>query len=386
MNSWEKAQLSLRWLPSLCYQLLARRDEKATNTHLIIAVADHFEPAIVPGVGRARAALIEQERRLELWHSEYPKCVSPWVDSDGQTFRHTYFYPAEQYEQKLIERLAEHCRAGWGEIEIHLHHGVDTPDTYENTRRTITEFRDRLAALGCLSETDRHGPVRFAFVHGNWALANVLGGSCCGVDNELQLLAELGCYADFTLPAFPNPSQIAKINSIYECALPLNRRAPHRKGKDLRVGEPPNKFPLIVQGPLLLDFSRKIHSFPFPRFENGELTDEHPPSLARLKLWRKIQITVRDRAEWVFIKLHCHGMDPKDRSSMCGDLMWSFLRQMYELRNREEVHIHYVTAREMVNMILAACDGHEGNPGEFRNYRLRKRRLKFDYPSERKSE
>ena len=34
----------------------------------------------------------------------------------------------------LLERLAEHCHAGWGEIEIQLHHGVDVPDTAENTR------------------------------------------------------------------------------------------------------------------------------------------------------------------------------------------------------------------------------------------------------------
>jgi hypothetical protein len=374
LNYWEKARLSLSWLPLLSYQLLARRDRKSADAHLIIAVADHFEPSIVPENGRARAALSEQENRLERWCSEYPKCVSPWVDSDGQTFRHTYFYPAEQYQESIVKRLAEHCRAGWGELEIHLHHGVDTPDTNENTRRTIVGFRDRLAALGCLAEASESGPPRFAFVHGNWALANVRGGACCGVDDELQLLADLGCYADFTLPSFPDPSQIAKINSIYECALPLDRRAPHRRGKDLRVCEPPTKFPLIVQGPLLVDLSRRIHSFPFPRFENGELTDAHPPSMARLRLWRRMQITVRGRPEWIFVKLHCHGMDPRDTSSMYGNLLRSFLQQMCELKNQEGVHVHYVTAREMVNIMLAACDGHEGDPGKFRDYRLRKRR------------
>ena len=338
-----------------------------------MAVADHFEPSIVPGDGRARTGLIEQERRLELWCSEYPKAVSSWVDSDGQPFCHTYFYPAEQYEASIVERLVEHCRAGWGEIEVHLHHGVDKPDSHENTRTTIMNFRDHLAQLGCLSETEEGGPPRFAFVHGNWALANIRRGPFCGVDDELQLLADIGCYADFTLPSFPDPSQITKINSIYQCSLPFERRAPHRRGKDLRVGKPPTKFPLIVQGPLLLDFSRKIRGFPFPRFENGELTDAHPPSLARLKLWRRMHITVRGQPDWIFIKLHCHGMDPRDTSSLYGDLLLSFLQQMDELKNRERVHIHYVTAREMVNIILAACDGRDGNPGGFRDYRLRKR-------------
>ena len=58
---------------------------------------------------------------------------------------------------------------------------------------------------------------------------------------------------------------------------------------------------------------------------------------------------------------------------MYGDLLRSFLQQMYELKNREGVHVHYVTAREIVNIMLAACDGREGNPGDFRDYRLRKR-------------
>jgi hypothetical protein len=30
-----------------------------------------------------------------------------------------------------------------------------------------------------------------------------------------------------------------------------------------------------------------------------------------------------------------------------------------------------VTAREMVNIALAACDGHDGNPADYRDYRLR---------------
>jgi len=37
-----------------------------------------------------------------------------------------------------------------------------------------------------------------------------------------------------------------------------------------------------------------------------------------------------------------------------------------------------VTAREMANVILAACDGKEGDPGEYRDYRFR---LLKDLPS-----
>jgi len=51
--------------------------------------------------------------------------------------------------------------------------------------------------------------------------------------------------------------------------------------------------------------------------------------------------------------------------------MQRFLTELVEgAPDRQEV-IHFVTARQMVNMIWAACDGREGNPGEYRDYCLK---------------
>jgi hypothetical protein len=155
---------------------------------LIIALADHFEPAFLPESPSEFAELSEQERRLEEWCRIYPKVFDSLRDSDGFPFRHTYFSPAEQYHKSLIQRLADHCHDGWGEIEIHLHHGIEVPDTPENTRRSLLEFRDTLVDHGCLSRWNGEGPARYAFVHGNWALANSAGGRFCGVDQEMQIL------------------------------------------------------------------------------------------------------------------------------------------------------------------------------------------------------
>jgi hypothetical protein len=297
--------------------------------------------------------------------------MGAWRDEEGQPFRHTYFYPAEEFDEALIDRLAEHCHEGWGEIEIHLHHGVASPDTAEKTFRTLADFRDALAARGCLSSENGSGPPRYAFVHGNWALANSDRGRFCGVDDEMQILADTGCYADFTLPA-PTSAQIAKINALYECSLPLNQRAPHRLGRDLRCGQPPRIFPLIIQGPLCVDFGRRKGGWPFPGIENGELSGNNPPTLHRLQLWREAAITVRGRPDWVFIKLHCHGMTPQDESAMFGTSIQQFLRELVEgSGNRAGYRLHFVTMREMVNIILAACDGREGNPGKHRDYRFR---------------
>jgi hypothetical protein len=341
--------------------------------HLIIALADHFEPAVVSGGGRERVPRSEQERRLEWWSREYPKVVDRWRDHDGRPFVHTYFYPAEQYDEGLLAMLAEHCHAGWGEIEVHLHHGFPQPDTAENTRRLLAEFRDRLAFRHrCLAAEEGSGRPTYCFVHGNFALANSAEGRDCGVDSEMRILAETGCYADFTLPTGSlHAAQIAKINSLYECSLPLGQAAPHRKGTDLAAGRAPRVFPLMVQGPLLADLRRSLQSLR-PVFEGGAITQPHPMSLRRLALWKQAQIHVSGRPDWLFIKLHCHGMDPNQKDAVIGSPVRRFLEQLASGADDRRETLHFVTAREMTNMILAACDGKEGNPGDYRDYRFKR--------------
>jgi hypothetical protein len=365
IDALEKAIGSLKWLPQYAWHRVTRR-LPSDPTHLIIAVANHFEPSFL---ATGFASPDEQAHRLDRWCLEYPRMADRWRDSDGRPFRHTYFYPAEQYDARLIERLARHCGEGWGEIEIHLHHGIQQPDNADNTRRVLLGFRNALVEHGCLSRWNGgEGPPRYAFVHGNWALANSGGGRYCGVDEEMQILAETGCYADFTLPSAPNRAQIAKINALYECALPLAARAPHRLGRDLRVGRPPDIFPLMIQGPLGL----RLEGFTIPRIENAELTTVNPPTLERLHFWCRTPITVKGRPDWVFIKLHCHGMDARDEAAMFGALMEQFLQDITrQSQQRGDCFLHFVTAREMVNIALAACDGHHANPGEYRDYRLR---------------
>src|SRR5260370_39339221 len=160
--------------------------------------------------------------------------------------------------------LADHCHAGWGEVEVHLHHGIPHPDTAETTRQLLTEFRDRLAFRHrCLAVEEGEAHPGYAFVHGNFALANSAAGRFCGVDSEMQILAETGCYADLTMPsAFWHPAQIEKINSVYECALPLDEAVPHRRGHGLVAGRVARIFPLIVQGPLVTDLGRSLRSAP----------------------------------------------------------------------------------------------------------------------------
>jgi len=372
MIVWQKIRSVVPWVPGYLWQRMTRRAGVRGHAHLIVGLADHFEPSYVPNPPGGYAKRDVQERRLERWCREYPILVQDWRDRDGFPFRHTYFYPAEQYDKGLLDRLAEHCHAGWGEVEIHLHHGVRRPDNSENTRRQLVGFRDALVKHGCLSRWDGAGSTRYAFLHGNWALANSDHGRFCGVDDEMKILAETGCYADLTLPSAPSRSQTRKINALYECSLPLDERAPHRRGRDLTSGRPPTTFPLIIQGPLLVDFGGRMRGWPVPRIENSNINVAHTPTVERLRLWRQAGISVRGRPDWLFIKLHCHGMIAHDNEVMLGAPMRDFLRgAVQEAKNGGQYALHFVTAREMVNIALAACDGREGNPGDYRDYRLK---------------
>ena len=370
MNSLKKIAVNLKWVPAYLLRGQLSEREFKEQKHLIITVADHFEPCYT-GVFEKFNSVSEQVRLVREWAEKYPRSADEWRDSDGQPFKHTYFYPAEHNHPEVIAALAEHCRAGWGELEIHLHHGILKPDTAENTRQTIIAFRDELVRHGCLSRIEGEATPRYGFVHGNWTLANFGNGRYCGVDSEMSILAETGCYADFTMPAAPEPMQVAtKVNSIYEATLPLDQRAPHRYGRDLRVGEPPTTYPFLVQGPLVLDFGR---GRAVPGIENGEISGSNPATLRRLELWRRAGIMVKGRPEWCFIKLHCHGMIPSDVSAMVGTAKADFLKAITKLSAESgEFKLHFVSAREMANIILAACDGHSGNPGAYRDYRLRR--------------
>lgn len=368
--SWKrKASYAAKVLPSYLWQKITRRAPSGP-VHLIFALADHFEPAIDPHDGQARVARDEQVRRVEWWCREYAQLIDRYRDHDGRPFVHSYFYPAEQYDAGLIEMLADHCHAGWGEIEIHLHHGIPDPDTAENTRRVLTEFRDALAFRHqCLALEEGSEIPRYAFVHGNFALANSAGGKMCGVDSEMAILAETGCYADMTLPTSPlHPSQTAKINSLYECMLPLDQAVPQRQGRDLRASRPPKTFPLMIQGPLGMDFSRggKLG------IENASITRTNPLSLRRLALWKNAAIHVEGRPDWLFVKVHAHSMDPTQKDSVVGEPMRRFFEELVQGSADRKETLHFTSAREMTNIILAACDGREGNPGNYRDYRFKR--------------
>ena len=373
MNYVSKFKYALPWLARYPFWRAGevfRRFSDVKTKHLIFVVANHFEPSWSP---QGFLDLDAQRRRLDDWYFKARKIGEAVRDTDGTKFRHTNFYPAEQYEKSLLETMAAMERDDLGETEIHFHHGVEKPDTSENTRRILTEFRDCLAEEHkSLSRFEADETPRYAFVHGNLALCNSAGGAFCGVDDEMRILQETGCYADLTLPSAPDKTQVPKINSIYEAAGDFDRAVPHRIGKNVRVGKSIERLPLIVNGPLVFNWQRRIKGFPVPRLDDGALAANQPLDLNRLNRWKSARINVLNKPEWVFIKLYCHGFFDYDQDSCIGERAERFFSKTVENGEKTgEYKTHFATAREAFNIIAAATDGKQGSPNDYRDYRLK---------------
>ena len=95
-----------RWLPSYLM-----RDRNCLGTQeglqVFIAVCDHFEP--FHGTDRAGAL-----GAMEQWRQRWPEMVESFRDRSGRGPRHTFFYPVEQYDEEVIQRLGKQIRTASG--------------------------------------------------------------------------------------------------------------------------------------------------------------------------------------------------------------------------------------------------------------------------------
>ncbi len=352
------------WLPGLVGQRVSGRRRLLRGAHVMFAIADHYEP-FHGGVSQLQA-----DRRVARWHADYVRSVEGLRDADGRTPQHSFFYPAEQYDPTHVEKLARLVEQGGGEVEVHLHHDRDTS---ANLRRTLVEFTSCLRERHGLLTTHADGTTAYAFVHGNWALDNARpDGRHCGVNDELTVLKATGCYADFTLPGVPDASQTRTVNSIYYAVDDPHRPRSHDRGVRALVGcRPPASGLLMIQGPLGLDWSRRKHRV-LPGIESGTLNNStgHLPDSSRFARWLAASVCVQGRPDWLFVKVHTHGAHERNADVLLGPVMRRFHTAVLEQLARSGMHLHYVTAREMANIVRAAEEGAGDDPGAYRDYWL----------------
>ncbi len=356
---FSKIRSTLNWLPYYLGRELSRtmRGERVKPKNVYFCVCDHFEP-YCEGANKTTA-----RKRIQRWLDEYPKIADKYRDSDGNVLKYSFFYPEEEYQEDDLNALAELCHAGYGEVEIHLHHDNDTS---ENLRRTLLDYKKRLHEKhGLLSIDERTGEIVYGFIHGNWALCDSRpDGRWCGVKDEIKILLETGCYADFTMPSAPSNTQTRKVNGIYYAVDKPGISKSHDWGIDAQTGKKQDGL-LMVQGPLSLNWNNRKFGV-LPRIENSGLYGSNPPTKDRIKLWIDAGISVQGAPEHVFVKIYTHGAQDDVMNML---FKYGGMEQMLSSVQEIGAHVSFVSARELVHQIL--------NTTQIQNYRNKSKMIKL---------
>ena len=347
---------SLKWPKAAITSSYRLRNKKPV--HILFCVVDHYEP----GTGHVSQA--NARERVDALLSRYPKLADEHKDHDGYCPKRTWFFPPHYHENYYLRDLVSLCEKGYGEIELHFHHGKSRPDTPDNLETTLRQCIEEYSHFGMFGTLE--GQKKYAFIHGDWALANSRNGLYCGVNNELDILRKTGCFADFTFPS-PliecNPSQI---NTIFYANNIPNKPKSHNKGIRVRVARKTQGDLMIVQGPLSPYF--KDYK-PWCYRVYGELISLKPQAhIRRIDSWVRTGVSVEGKEDWIIIKAHMHGAE--DSKAALGEEMDSIFKYLESKYNDGNKYmLHYVTARELYNIIKAAEAGEPSpDPDKYRNY------------------
>ena len=87
--------------------------QRGAPVHVMVLIADHFEPLYF-------------EERVRRWEVGYPAFADRHRDAYGRVMQHTWFYPGDQVNHLFLNTLAGLVGRGYGEVELHYHHGFDS--------------------------------------------------------------------------------------------------------------------------------------------------------------------------------------------------------------------------------------------------------------------
>ncbi|MGE5487639.1 MAG: hypothetical protein ACM3ZB_07465 [bacterium] len=306
-----------------------------------VAIADHFEP-LWNGADERTGA-----ERVRAWTRAWPGIASGFLDSSGRRPRYTFFYAQEQYRPALVEPLAAMAESGIADVEVHLHHDGEGEQ----------DFVDRISSF---TETlhSRHGLLRreggrlaFAFIHGDWALDNSgRDGRHCGLNNEIDLLVRLGCYADFTMPSAPDVSQARLVNTIYWAVDDPLQPKSHDTGVPVTPGsvKPPGAL-LMIPGPLGIRWRGWLDGDHWhPRLETGELASYDLPAPGRVRVWRDTAPRIGGD---MFLKLFTHGAPERNANALLSGGLARAFELLLNAASAAGQRIYFVSAWEMKNAV-----------------------------------
>ena len=333
------------WLAPYLRDRLRKSMQPRKPKRAWVAITDHYEPL-------GRGASIETALgRVARWREKWPRIADDAPrDSAGQRPQYSFFYPQEEYRRDLLDGIAEIVRLGIGDVEVHIHHDHELRDSFI---RKVTDYCRRLTCdHGLLRQQD--GRTVFGFIHGNWALDNSRpDGKCCGLNGEIALLRDLGCYADFTMPSAPSVTQGRVLNQIYWCTNnPDNCPKSFDRGIQATVGGGRRGDLLMITGPLGLCFRERL----MPRLETGEISGYDMPTPSRVRRWFDLAPVI---GEDIFLKLHTHGATEWNLGPLLGGGLSSLFAQLAVEADRRGIEVHWATAWQMYQAASELIDGHK---------------------------
>jgi hypothetical protein len=334
MNLPRHAEL---WFPGYFRDRTRRLLQRPKTRRLWVAITDHYEPLC------QKVSMEVALRRVARWQDVWPRIADAAPrDAKGNRPRYSFFYPQEEYKTELLNPLAEMTREGIGDVEVHIHH---RDETAEGFIRKMSDFcRCLRNDHGLLN--DHRGRMVFGFIHGNWALDNSRpDGLDCGLTGEIELLRDLGCYADFTMPSIPSPTQGRIVNQVYWCTGTPGRPKAFDRGIEASVGGGSQGDLLMITGPVGLRFRMGKA----PRVEMGEIAHNDAPTLERVRLWLDHAPMVGDE---MFLKLHTHGAREDNADTLLGtETRASGLAEMFgwlhEESQRRGLELRWASAYDM---------------------------------------
>lgn len=364
MNKFNKLLLMFKVIPKWWANYIINYFTNSTKpVHIFFCLCDHYEPG-TGGVSKK----IEIKRVNELLH-RYPAIAKNHRDFKGNIPRRTWFFPPHYHRYNNLKNLVSLCEEGYGEIELHLHHGKNRPDTEKNLRETLLQCINEYSEFGIFGELN--GEKKYGFIHGDWALNNSRSGKYCGVNNEIKILRETGCYADFTFPSM-NEANPKKINKIFYAYANSHNPKSHNTGNDVIKNGNESGDLMIIQGPICPIFlSKNISGL---RCVGDVINGKPPVTKERINAWINTWIFIKGQKNMIVIKTHTHGATDSD-VVLGKEIEYIFSYLEANFNDGDNFRLHYVTARELYNIIKGIESGrYLDDPELCRDYLINKPR------------
>lgn len=336
------------WVPQYMGRLV-KGHRRNGPIHLLVLIANIFDP-YVGGASREEGC-----RRMVSWERRMAEIASRYRDSDGNPPQHTWFVPIAMKDTDCLFRISKMCFDGFGEIGIYI-----PPET--NHEAFHNKLKDSLQSIsqfgGCVIH-DKDKGRRNSF--------GVIGDEN---NSTIPFLPAEGCYADFTGPPIEGIHG-SYFSQIYHY-LRYSENTSHIIDPSLSIYRE-SSSPLglmMIPGSVGINWFDWSNLF-FPNFETGSVCRRTLPYSLRTRLWIRSAAALPGRPDWIVIKLFTRGCEPANEEILLGKYTHRIYKEFERFaRGGHPCYLHYVSGRELYNIIRAAESGCSGNPHMMRDWQL----------------